>query len=125
MGRDEALNDAPVRQEALHAYKIAGGSMHAFLTSLLTSDAFLYRTTSLPQQACKLPMPSDMPHLRAPSFLTRTYQHLRCFQKNGFRIGANSQVMRLVCPSVGHLWSRDAKAFAVQRGITFGISGQF
>ncbi len=44
MGRNETLNDAPVLQEAHRAYKDGGGSMHALLTSLLTSDAFLYRT---------------------------------------------------------------------------------
>lgn len=47
MGRNETLNDAPVLQEAHRAYKNAGGSMNALLTSLLTSDAFLYRNTSL------------------------------------------------------------------------------
>ena len=44
MGRNETLNDAPVLQEAHHAYKESGGSMNALLVSLLTSDAFLYRT---------------------------------------------------------------------------------
>lgn len=44
MGRNETLNDAPVLQEAHRAYKDNGGSMNAMLTSLLTSDAFLYRT---------------------------------------------------------------------------------
>lgn len=44
MGRNETLNDAPVLQEAYRAYKNSGGSMKALLTSLLTSDAFLYRT---------------------------------------------------------------------------------
>ncbi|MDF1863063.1 MAG: DUF1588 domain-containing protein [Verrucomicrobiales bacterium] len=43
MGRNETLNDAPVLQEAYQAYKESGGSMNALLTSLLTSDAFLYR----------------------------------------------------------------------------------
>lgn len=46
MGRNENLNDAPVLQEAHRAYKENGGSMKALLTSLLTSDAFLYRTRS-------------------------------------------------------------------------------
>jgi hypothetical protein len=53
MGRNETLNDAPVLQEAHRAYKDAGGSLNALLTSLLTSDAFLYRTTSPPQQEDK------------------------------------------------------------------------
>jgi hypothetical protein len=44
MGRNETLNDAPVLQEAHRAYKDNGGSMNALLVSLLTSDAFLYRT---------------------------------------------------------------------------------
>lgn len=44
MGRNETLNDAPVLQDAYRAYHDGGGSMKALLTSLLTSDAFLYRT---------------------------------------------------------------------------------
>lgn len=44
MGRNETLNDAPVLQDAYRAYKENGGSMNALLVSLLTSDAFLYRT---------------------------------------------------------------------------------
>jgi hypothetical protein len=44
MGRNETLNDAPVLQEAYRAYKENGGSMKALLVSLLTSDAFLYRS---------------------------------------------------------------------------------
>lgn len=43
MGRNETLNDAPVLREAWHAYRESGGSMKALLTSLLTSEAFLYR----------------------------------------------------------------------------------
>ena len=46
MGRNETLNDAPVLQDAHRAYKENGGSMKALITSLLTSDAFLYRTRS-------------------------------------------------------------------------------
>ena len=48
MGRNETLNDAPVLQEAHRAYKESGGSMNALILSLLTSDAFLYRTRSEP-----------------------------------------------------------------------------
>ena len=48
MGRNETLNDAPVLQEAYRDYKESGGSMNVLLTSLLTSDAFLYRTRSAP-----------------------------------------------------------------------------
>ena len=44
MGRNETLNDGPVLQTAHRAYKESGGSMKALLVSLLTSDAFLYRT---------------------------------------------------------------------------------
>jgi hypothetical protein len=44
MGRNENLNDAPVLQEAHRAYSENGGSMKALIVSLLTSDAFLYRT---------------------------------------------------------------------------------
>jgi hypothetical protein len=43
MGRNETLNDAPVLQAAHKAYRDKGGSMKALITSLLTSDAFLYR----------------------------------------------------------------------------------
>jgi hypothetical protein len=43
MGRNETINDAPVLQDAWHAYRDSSGSMQALLTSLLTSDAFLYR----------------------------------------------------------------------------------
>jgi hypothetical protein len=42
IGRNETLNDAPVLQDAYRAYR-ENGSMKAMLTSLLTSDAFLYR----------------------------------------------------------------------------------
>lgn len=43
MGRNETLHDRVVLQDAHEAYKSSGGSMKALLTSLLTSDAFLYR----------------------------------------------------------------------------------
>lgn len=43
MGRNETINDAPVLQDAYKAYVDNNGSMKALLTSLLTSDAFLYR----------------------------------------------------------------------------------
>jgi hypothetical protein len=51
MGRNETINDAPVLQEAYLAYKDNGGSMKALIASLLTSDAFLYRTRSEPALA--------------------------------------------------------------------------
>ena len=44
MGRNETLNDAPVLQAAHRAYRDNGGSMKALIASLVTSDAFLYRT---------------------------------------------------------------------------------
>jgi len=44
MGRNETLHDAPVLQDAHRAYRDNGGSMKALITSLVTSDAFLYRT---------------------------------------------------------------------------------
>ena len=46
MGRNETINDAPILQDAYHAYRDNDGSMKALLTSLLTSDAFLYRKVS-------------------------------------------------------------------------------
>ena len=48
MGRNETINDAPILQQAHRAYKKSGGSMKALLTSLLTSDAFLYRKALAP-----------------------------------------------------------------------------
>jgi hypothetical protein len=53
MGRNETLNDAPVLQAAHQAYRESGGSMKALLTSLLTSDAFLYRKVDGPAAAGK------------------------------------------------------------------------
>ena len=44
MGRNETLHDSPVLQAAHRAYRDSGGSMKALITSLVTSDAFLYRT---------------------------------------------------------------------------------
>ncbi len=46
MGRNETLNDAPVLRDAHRAYKDNGGSMKALIGSLITSDAFLYRSKS-------------------------------------------------------------------------------
>ena len=48
IGRNETINDGPVLQEAHQAYRDGGGSMKTLLTSLLTSDAFLYRKRSGP-----------------------------------------------------------------------------
>ena len=44
MGRNETLHDAPVLKAAHRAYRENGGSMKALIASLVTSDAFLYRT---------------------------------------------------------------------------------
>ncbi len=44
MGRNETLNDAIVLQDAHRAYNDNDGSLNAMLVSLLTSDAFLYRS---------------------------------------------------------------------------------
>ncbi len=44
MGRNETLHDRPVLQAAHQAYRESGGSMKALILSLVTSDAFLYRT---------------------------------------------------------------------------------
>jgi hypothetical protein len=43
IGRNETINDALILRDAYKAYRDSGGSMKALLTSLLTSDAFLYR----------------------------------------------------------------------------------
>ena len=48
MGRNETLHDGPVLQDAYRAYKESGGSMNALITSLVTSDAFLYRKVERP-----------------------------------------------------------------------------
>lgn len=44
MGRNETLHDAPVLKAAHRAYRENGGSMKALIASLVSSDAFLYRT---------------------------------------------------------------------------------
>ena len=43
MGRNETIHDGPILQAAHGAYRESGGSMKALITSLVTSDAFLYR----------------------------------------------------------------------------------
>jgi len=43
MGRNETIHDGPVIRAAHKAYRDSGGSMNALITSLVTSDAFLYR----------------------------------------------------------------------------------
>lgn len=44
LGRNETLSDGPTLVAAHRAYKDGGGSMNALITSLLTSDSFLYRS---------------------------------------------------------------------------------
>jgi hypothetical protein len=44
LGRNETLADGPVLVAAHKAYRKSAGSFKALLASLLTSDAFLYRT---------------------------------------------------------------------------------
>lgn len=44
LGRNENLSDAKTLQDADRAYVASGGSFKALLTSLLTSDAFLFRS---------------------------------------------------------------------------------
>jgi hypothetical protein len=48
VGRDEMLEDGPALVEAHRAYAESGGSMRALLASILTSPAFLQRTSAGP-----------------------------------------------------------------------------
>jgi hypothetical protein len=48
MGRNETLSDSPTLMAADRAYAESGGSMKALITSLLTSDSFLYRYATEP-----------------------------------------------------------------------------
>jgi len=43
MGRNETLNDAATLRRADKDYVESGGNMKSLITSLLTSDSFLYR----------------------------------------------------------------------------------
>jgi hypothetical protein len=43
LGRNETLGDAATLQNAWNAYRKSGGSFNALVTSLITSDSFLYR----------------------------------------------------------------------------------
>lgn len=43
LGRNETIDDAPTLIDAHRAYRENGGSMKALVSSLLTSDSFLYR----------------------------------------------------------------------------------
>jgi hypothetical protein len=46
LGRNETLADGPTLVAAHQAYRKSGGSMNALITSLLSSDPFLMRTSS-------------------------------------------------------------------------------
>ena len=46
MGRDETLGDAKTLQDAHKAYVDSDGSMKALVTSILSSDSFVYRKRS-------------------------------------------------------------------------------
>jgi hypothetical protein len=46
IGRNETIEDAPVLQAAWRAYRDNSGSMKALIESLVTSDAFIYRTVA-------------------------------------------------------------------------------
>ena len=50
MGRNETPDDARTMQDAYLAYKESDGSMSALMRSLLTSDAFLYRSGAAPKE---------------------------------------------------------------------------
>jgi hypothetical protein len=55
LGRNETPADAPTLQAAWRAYHDNDGSMNALVASLLTSDAFLYRTLPHPADGGKSP----------------------------------------------------------------------
>ena len=48
LGRNETLSDAQALQQADKAFVDSGGSFKALVASLLTSDAFLYRSQAQP-----------------------------------------------------------------------------
>ncbi|MEX0866798.1 MAG: DUF1588 domain-containing protein, partial [Pirellulales bacterium] len=50
LGRNETLRDAQTLQDADRAYTESGGSMKALITSLLSSDSFLYRILDTEQR---------------------------------------------------------------------------
>lgn len=53
MGRNETLADSPTLMAADKAYVESGGSMKALMTSLLTSDSFLYRFDAEPTKTAQ------------------------------------------------------------------------
>ncbi|MDX1944178.1 MAG: DUF1588 domain-containing protein [Pirellulaceae bacterium] len=58
LGRNETPADAAVLQAANREYAASGGSFRALLVSLLTSDAFLYRTVELSVATLRTEEPS-------------------------------------------------------------------
>ena len=50
LGRNESPGDAASLQTAHRAYKENGGSMKSLITALLTSESFLYRVPSPPEE---------------------------------------------------------------------------
>ncbi len=46
MGRNEVLSDSKTMIDAEQAYLESGGSFDAVIVSLLTSDSFIYRTST-------------------------------------------------------------------------------
>ena len=52
-GRNENLGDGPSLRAAHQAYRKSGGSFEALVTSILSSDSFLYRTPKLTTAANK------------------------------------------------------------------------
>ena len=89
MGRNETLNDAPALQAAHNAYKSSGGSMNALITSLVTSDAFLYRTVG-DTDGPKMNVVKGEP-IRNWTF----HQDGLDFEVKARLIGINSEVVRL------------------------------
>jgi hypothetical protein len=49
VGRNENLGDGPTLQSAQKAYRDSGGSFKALVTSILSSESFLYRTPNIEQ----------------------------------------------------------------------------
>lgn len=57
LGRNESLADAASLREADRAYLESGGSFRALLTSLLTSDSYLYRSPAADSVAAETKLP--------------------------------------------------------------------
>lgn len=61
LGRNETLADGPTLVAAHRMYRESGGSMNALVVSLLTSDAFLYRTGAKVTNSDKQSSPRGKP----------------------------------------------------------------